>query len=325
MIMHTYRYLLRITAILIVISVATLLVWQQRHLSLAREEITRLRSENASLPALREDLARLRGLEVDHAELARMRESQTAIQLELARLRGQKANTIRAEAENSRLRTELERQTAQEQEASKAFAGPMAEVTRSTLEKTYQRRLVRMQERLKLSPEQAAAIQKIFSRQAQGIAEATKGIWSGKPDREKIAAIRQERGNPDAQIAAVLSREQQTAYAAFKDDERADNARQAANGELLRMENDLGLTTDQREKVYAVLYDQSLFQSKEEPAGSPARNPAEAMQSALERKLAALEGVLTPSQLESYRQQEQRQLDLMKKIVAQIEPTPDRP
>ncbi len=323
--MNSYRYLLRGTAILLVAIVVTLLIWQQRRLSMAREELARLRSENASLPTLREDLARLRGLEVDRTELARLRESQSSAQLELARLRGQKANAIRTEAENTRLRTELERQNTQEQEAAKAFAGPMAEVTRSTLEKTYQRRLVRMQERLKLSPEQAAAIQKIFSRQAQGIAEATKGIWSGKPDREKIAAIRQERGNPDAQIAAVLSPEQQTAYVAFKDEERADNARHAANGELLRMENDLGVTPDQRDKVYAVLYDQSLFQSKEEPAGSPARNPAEAMQSALERKLAALDGVLTPSQLESYRQQEQRQLDLMKKIVAQIEPTPNQP
>ncbi len=139
-------------------------------------------------------------------------------------------------------------------------------------------------------------------------------------NRQNIAELRGPDGNPEDQIRALLSPEQQTAYAAMKDEDAMNNARLSANGELLQMQVNCGLMLEQQDKVYAVLYDQILRQNKEESAGRSAANPAEAMQAMQERKLQALQGILTSTQLEGYRQQQERQLQFMHKITAQIDP-----
>jgi hypothetical protein len=307
----------------LVVIAAAVLVWQQRCQTQSRQQTERFRSESAQLPAMRTELARLKRVEIDQAELARLRQTEDALQRELVKLRGQAAGARRAEAEAARMRTELAQQTPPD--GTNQFTASMAETMKDSLEQHFQRRLKKMQERLNLSPEQAQAIQEILARQAKGFGEAVKGVYSGKLDREKMAKLREANGKPEDQIRALLSPEQQTAYAAFKEEETANNAHLAANGELLQMHSGLELTPEQQDKVFAILYDQTLQQYKEESGGSAPTNPVEAMQAISDRKLEALKGVLTLAQLDGYRQQQERQIKFLKGIVRNIEPASVRP
>jgi hypothetical protein len=304
---------------IVAILATTFIVLQQRRLAQSRAEIDRLRRDTAPLAEIGAELARLRHVEVDLAELARLREKQASNLAELLRLRAQAAQTLRAEAEAANLRTELEHQTAEGSQTTGGITAPTAELMQGAMEQRASRQVTRLQERLTLSPAQTQAIQEILTRRAQGIAEATKGVITGKLDRQKLAAFRQGNGDSEAQILAWLSPEQQTAYAAFKEEERLKQASSTANSELVQMQHTLDLWEHQQDKVFAILYEQALQRSEAGADDPEPANPAEAEQTAMDRKLQALESVLTPTQLTSYRQQQELHLRYMRQIVSQME------
>lgn len=299
--------------------------WQQQQLAEARTEIARLRTEQGEATRLQGEVARLEEIAVDAAELTRLRENQASVQRELARLRGQIAGGIRAETENTRLRAEVERQAAESSASTNPIAAPMAEMMKGSVDQVFRGRLARMTEKLNLSPSQTEAIEAILQRQAKGMSEAMAGVFSGKLDQKKVAELRQQSGDPETEIRALLAPEQQSAYDTFQEEERTQNARVAANGELLQMQTTLGLTSVQQDQVYPILYEQTLLQFKGEAAGEKAANPAEVMQALLDRKAQALAEVLTPEQLQNYRQQQERQIEFMKRIMTQIEPPKPSP
>lgn len=311
--MKTHRFALCAIGSAVVIA-SGILIWQHRQLVRARAKIEGLRMETSSLPALREELARLRPVQVDQAELARLREQATAAQRELPGLRAKASETLRSKAEAARMRIELEQR-----------AAPMAELMQGGLEQMSRRQVTRMQERLNLSPDQTQAIQEILTRKAQGMAEAAKGVLVGKLDREKLAAFRQGNRDSESQIVALLSPEQQTAYAAFKEEERLTSAQSAASSELLQMQRTLALTEDQQDRVFGVLYDQALQQSRAVADDPEPANPAEAERRFLDRRLQALESVLTPTQLASYREHQELQLTFLARIASQMEPRDPQP
>jgi hypothetical protein len=234
---------------LVTVLLTGFLVRQQLRLARANGEIERLRSDVAPLPQLQRELAELRAVEVDQAELKRLREREAATQLELPKLRGDAAQARRAAAEAARLRSELERQAAHGPDGSNRIAAPMTEMVRGTLEQSCQLRLNRMQERLSLTPVQTQAVQQILSRRARALAEAMGGAISGKVDQEKLAASRDGFGDPELEIRGLLSPEQQTAYTAWLDDEKSNQACLAANSELLQMQHAFGVREDQADAV----------------------------------------------------------------------------
>lgn len=310
---------------IVAVIAASVLVSQQRSLVRSRVEIERLRSETSALPALREEIARLRPVQVDQAELARLREQATTARRELPRLRAKAAEALRAEADAARMRTELEQQAARGSEANQRMAAPVAELMQGRLEQMSRRQVTRMQERLNLSPDQTQAIQEILTRKAQGMAEAAKGVLVGRLDREKLASFREGNRDSESQIVALLSPEQQHAYAAFKEEERLTSAQLAANGELLQMQRTLALTQDQQDRVFGVLYDQALQQSRAVADDPEPANPAEAERRFMDRRLQALESVLTPTQLAGYREHQELQLRFLATIASQMEPHDPQP
>lgn len=189
------------------------------------------------------------------------------------------------------------------------------------MDQVFQQRMVRLKDKLTLSPEQSQAIEKILVPQYRGAAETSAGIFAGKMDRETLAELRLAGGNGghrDDQIRALLSPEQQTAYAAMKEEDAMNNARLAANGELIQMQNNLSLTTDQQDKVFAILYEQIHQQFKAESAGHTSAHPAEALRARHQGQMQALENVLTPGQSRDYQEQQERQIQFKEKIVAQM-------
>lgn len=297
-------------------------IWQNRRLDHAQHEIQQLRSEAAQLPELRHELAKVRQAEVDQAELKRLREREQAVARELPKLRGDAAQTRQLAAETTRLQGALKQAGS---EAADRFAAPMADVMHGALAQSGEQRLKRMQERLNLSQDQAQAIQEILSRRARGVSEAVRGVLSGNIDREKLSEIRGGHGDPEAEIRGLLTPEQQAGYGAFVEEEKAAQAQLSANTELLQMQHSLGLTEEQVEPVFKVLYQQSLHQEQGAVEGAVPPNPAEMLRKMNERKLQALENVLTPEQIASLRQQQDLQLGFVEQMLKNRDQAAARP
>lgn len=295
-----------------------MLLWQQRRVAQACSEIERLRADNAALPALREELNRLRPVQVDLAELNRLREQANITRVELMRLRARATDASQAEAEAARMRTELEHRASEGSAANQPVAAPIAEMMRDATEQMSRRQVGRMQERLNLTAAQTQAIQKILSRKAAVMAEAAKGVFAGKLDREKLASFRRDKADSESEIQALLSPEQQAEYVAFKEEERLKQAFTSANGQLVEMHRILELREDQNASVFNALHEVALEQVRAEADGPEPGNPAEAEERAMNRKLQALQAVLTPAQLASYRQHEEMHLAYLKRLAGQL-------
>jgi hypothetical protein len=155
---------------------------------------------------------------------------------------------------------------------------------------------------------------------------------SGKLDMKEMMRQAIEAGNPDEQIKALLTPDQQAAFPAYRQEEAAHNASLTANQELLNMQSTLGLTAEQTDRVYAALYEVS-FNQLTHRTQPPSTNPgvlddplaqalaaqAEAQQWTLNQKTKALESVLTPTQLENYRQQQALQAKLVKEMLDKMQ------
>jgi hypothetical protein len=319
---HVTRILVPIVTVM---AIATL-GWQQSRMARAQVEINRLQSENARLPTLEEALADLQRIEFDQAELERLRQAQASYQLELARARALAARTLRAEADAAAVRTQLDQSSTPASVAADGIAAPLAQMTRGVLEQRSQRQLTRMQERLDLTPPQADAIGQILDRRALGLAEAMKGIYSGKMDSAKIASLRDDIQDPDSHILAFLTPDQQAAYAQMRDEERAETALRTANNQFLEMRSALDLRDDQEDLVFDILHAQALQQQFASDFNElELANPAEAIQAVMQRKLEALEGVLTNEQLASYQQQQELHLELLKGMMGRMQTATTQP
>ena len=155
-------------------------------------------------------------------------------------------------------------------------------------------------------------------RQANVMSAGMQQAFSGKFDKDELTRLGKDAGDPDAQIKALLTPDQKAAYPNYQQEEAAYNARQAANMELLQLQSSLNLTSEQEDRVFAALYEVSLDQL----AGSSkptTTNRAEAMQWVFDQKAKALESALTPTQLETFRQQQATQLKLIKDIWSKME------
>jgi hypothetical protein len=194
----------------------------------------------------------------------------------------------------------------------------MADAMKLAMDQQLDGRLSRMTASLNLTPEQAQAAREILSKQAQVMSAGMQQAFSGKFDKAELTRLGKEAGNPDEQIKALLNPEQKAAYKNYQQEEATYNARMAANTELLQLHGTLGLSQDQQDRAFGALYDLSFNQltGNVKPAGS---SQAEIMQALLEQKAKALEPILTPAQMDNYRQQQAIQSKLLKDIMGKME------
>ncbi len=292
--------------------------WQQTRLQRVKSENAKLLSQEAEsvsqkeeLAKLRSDVERLRKVEANQAELEELHRWQAETKPELLRLRGMAGVARRANEEAERLRAQLAQK--ESESGTNLISGAMAEGIKQAMEQQVEGRLSRMTASLHLTPDQAQAARDILSRQAQAMSTGMQQVFSGKYDKEQLLQLGKNAGNPDEQIKALLSPEQSALYPTYQQEEAAYNARMTANSELLQLQSALGLTPEQEDRAFAALYEASLHELNGD-AKPTATNQVEAMQWVLEQKAKALEPVLTPTQMESYRQQQATQLKLVKNI-----------
>jgi hypothetical protein len=140
--------------------------------------------------------------------------------------------------------------------------------------------------------------------------------FSGKFDKEELVRLAKEAGDPDTQIKALLTPDQQAAYQNYQQEEAAYNARLAANTELLQLQT-LDLTPEQQDQAFAALYEVT-FNQLTGSTKPPSNNQAEAMQWVFDQKTKALESILTPAQLKNYTQQQAIQAKLVQDIINKL-------
>ena len=307
----------------LVVAGIALPAWQQTRLQRVRSENQQLlaretesAAQQTELGSLSNEVERLRKVETDQAELQRLRQWQAQTQPELLRLRGMAGVARRANAEAESLRAQLAKQASEP--GTNPVSGAMADAMKLAMEQQVEGRLSRLKASLNLTPEQEQAAREILSRQGQAMATGMQQAFSGKFDKDELARLGKNAGNPDEQIQALLNPEQKAAYPRYQQEEAAYNARLAANSELLQLQTTLGLSAQQQDGAFAALYDVNLNQL----AGNtkpPVGNQAEVMQWTLDQKAKALEPVLTPTQLESYQQQQAIQAKLAKDILSKMQ------
>lgn len=193
-------------------------------------------------------------------------------------------------------------------EAGKAMRAMMETAIKQQLEG----KMRSLKSRLNLTPEQEASIREVLEKQfgaGQAVAEK---MMTGQATQEELAELTKAQGNPEEQLKALLSPEQQQAYAGLQQEEIRNNARLMANAEMLQMQGALGLSQEQQDSVY-----KALFTATEEQLGGFGGDPKKAMDFAgnLDRKLASLKGVLTEEQLKSYEEMQRQQLKLIESML----------
>lgn len=311
-----------VIGVLVVAGVA-LPAWQQTRLRQARTQNEQLWARQSELEqrqseteALRTEVERLQKVEVDRAELARLRQWQAQTQPELLHLRGMAGVARRANAEAETLRAQLARRGGESD--SNLVSGAMADAMKLAMEQQVEGRLSRLKASLNLTPEQQESAREILKRQARAMSAGMQQAFAGKFDKEELARLGRDAGNPDGQIKALLSPDQVAAYPGYQQEEAAHNARLAANNELMSLQAIAGLTPDQQDRAFAALYNVT-FSQLTGSAGPPLGNQAEVMQWTLDQKAKALESVLTPAQLESYQQQQALQAKLAKDLWSKLQ------
>jgi hypothetical protein len=269
-------------------------------------------AQESELAALRSQVKRLGEVQADQAELERLRQWQAQTQPELLRLRGMAGAARRAAAEADQLRAQLQGQSAQT--GTNPVPAAMAEAMKQDMEQAAEGRLARMAASLGFTPEQTQAAREVLLRYAQ----VERQVFSGSTNVAEFAGLGKAAADKEQQIQALLTPEQKAAYQNYQQEEAARDARQAASAELLQMTASLNLTSEQEDRAYAALYELSLNQLTGRTV-TASTSQTEAMQAFLDQKSKALESVLTPDQLEKYRQQQAAQAKFAQDIVGKMQ------
>ena len=295
------------------------LIWQGTELRKREAANQQSRAETAQLSELRSEVERWRQIRVDKEELARLRESETARLQEIARLRGQLGALLRSQT-NAISTNQAGSSNSTNNNSGFGLAGVAANWLKAAGEQSVEAQIVRARERLNLSQEQEQAVRGIVNKSLQEGRENLQKVLSGQASFEDVPTQMQWAKSMEQEILSALTPEQQTAYQSYKREDVAANARLVANGELLSVQNSLGLSQEQQDQVFAVFYDQAVTQLDPDPntLATQPHNPLSAAEMLGKQKLETLQGMLTPSQLETYRHLQESYLVMLKDTLGQI-------
>jgi hypothetical protein len=296
--------------------------WQQTRLqraqsanALLRAQGTVLRAQATEVVAVRGEVERLRKVEACHAELEQLRQWKTQTQSELIRLRPMAGVARRANLEVEQLRAQLAQQASQG--GTNAFA-----TARMALKKAVAQRLEGdlsgLTARLHLTPEQSQAVRDILGRHARATLADAEQMYGGKYDKDEVDRLKEEAGNKDAQIQALLSPDQKAAWPDYKQDVAAKDARWMASTEMTRFQSELDLTSEQADRAFAALY-QFRLDRRTGKVNSGAKDDVEDFVWQLDQETKALEPILTPTQLESLRQFQAAQAKTAKDFYSKMQ------
>ena len=303
-------------------------IFEAHQASTFRTQVETLRRQQAPLA---EQLAQLRteneGLS---NQLLQAKDSQalSKTQLsELLKLRGQAGMAGSDSRELAKLKSTLDRQTGTLPDyMTNAMVMGLATAEKFQL-KEAQARLARMKKILHLTDDQAQAIADILQNHIHSQSQIARELMSNNRAAEILQATGGDSIKQEAEIKALFTPEQLSAYPEYQQAEKLAIADDSAKGDAGRIADDFNLSKEQQEQIRAAFC--QIYLS--EPAGGPHLetiaaahkngNPEDALKMGfdwgiemqkvkLEEKLRILQSILTPEQLSSYREEQMNQINM---------------
>jgi RNA polymerase sigma factor (sigma-70 family) len=236
---------------------------------------------------------------------------------ELLKLRGQVAP---AQA-NARELTKLKSTLAQQNSTIPDFLTNAMATGLGTAEKwklkDAQARLDRMKKMLNLTDDQTQAIGDIMQRNIQNQSQMMMAILTGKSTPEQQKALGADNADEQAEIKALFTPTQVAAYPDYQQAEASTAADNSAKNDAGQIAGDFSLSAAQQEQIHAAFYQINLNApqtavSAAKQSGDLAAVAAmteELQKAELEEKVKILGSILTPEQINTYREKEMNQIN----------------
>jgi hypothetical protein len=189
----------------------------------------------------------------------------------------------------------------------------MSKMMQTAMEQQVEGKLAGMKTKLNLTPEQEAAIRNIMTNQMSRATTMAQKMFGGEGvQTNDLVQVSKNQLSDEAQIKALLTPEQVTAYDAFQKEEQTRNARLVANAELMQLQSTLQLDETQQDKVFAVLAEQAQTQLAGNMTNAGA---ALDFRGQFQHKADALSAVLTADQLTRYKKFQEQQISLIEAFM----------
>jgi hypothetical protein len=277
----------------------------------AREQQARLEQAESATRSAREALS------AAQAELTQLRADGEALRLEVAELRGRLNSAARQTASASNPGPGDAAPAGRRNLRERGAFGPPAGRQDTLMRGVVDGRLNLIRERLNLSPEQEEGVRAAMDEALRTGLEHLRRLRDGEATYDDVPTLQEWTKALEDQILAGLTPEQQAAYEQYRQAEQQGNARMAANTELLLVQGSLGLSPEQQDAMFSVLYDQSLRGMDTDPqahVGRP-RDPVAALDWEAAQKRQALQGVLTPAQMANYERLQNSYRDMVGRFL----------
>jgi RNA polymerase sigma factor (sigma-70 family) len=231
---------------------------------------------------------------------------------ELLRLRGQVAPAQANARELSKLKSTLAQQNSTIPDfLTNAMATGLGTAEKWKL-KDAQARLDRMKKMLNLTDDQTQAIGDIMQRHIQNQSQMMMAILTGKSTPEQQKALGADNADEQAEIKALFTPAQVAAYPDYRQMETTIAADDSAKNDASQIAGDFSLSAAQQEQIHAAFYQISLnapqtaiSDAKQSGDLAAVATVTEELQKAqLEEKLKILGSILTPEQINTYREKE---------------------
>lgn len=289
-------------------------------------QAAQLREQNQTLQQQQAPLAeQLTKLQADNERLSnqivQVKDSQALSKAqfnELLKLRGQAGVAQTYSRELAKLKSTLSQQTSKMPDFfTNAMATGLGTAEKWKM-KDAQARLDRMKKMLNLTDDQAQAISDIMQKHIQNQTQMTMDMLTGKSTPEQQKAMGTGRGIQEAEIKALFTPEQLAAYPEYLQAELTTAADNSAKNDASRIAGDFSLSEAQQEQIHAAFYQVNLNAPQTAiSAAKQSGNLAEAanmgtelQKSQLEEKLKILGSILTPEQINTYREQQMNQINM---------------
>jgi RNA polymerase sigma factor (sigma-70 family) len=306
-------------------------IYEARQASIMRSQVQALQQQQAplteQLSQVKTDNERLSN------QVAQAKDSQALSQAQLNDLLKLRAKSTLAQKDSrelAKLKSTLARQTGK---VPDFIYNSMSAGANGAIQKDALARLSRMKQMLNLTDDQERAIGSILTNNIQRQSELAVGLVTGNATPEQVQAQARAKSDQEAQVKALLTPEQLTAYSEYQQAEKTTAADASATSSASAIAHKFSLPKDQQEQLRALLYEMEL----KEPAGGLNQQAiAEASQSdklaevfnmsfalqnvQLEKKMKILEAFLSPEQMTTYRQEQTDQINNAMKMFA-----PQRP
>jgi hypothetical protein len=199
-------------------------------------------------------------------------------------------------------------------------SNPVLAMAADFLRQKGESKIVALKTRLNLTPEQEAELRRHFDAESKFHAEITTAMMSGKKlSSEEMKQRASSHGSLDEMLKKILTPEQMKSCEEFQKMEKSEQSELMAHMGMNEISSLFPLNEDQKDKIYAVLYDQDSF--KPDLKGvDPQQIAIESLRQRHEYLKGQLKEMLNPEQLETWSKRKQEEMKVQQEMMQKFLP-----